>query len=411
MPEHEVGFTDLYAVLECSPSTSAADLKRAYYEKVREFHPDKRPTSSTGVGQRVTQALNEAWEILQDPAKREAYDATWQSEKDRARSPQERAEALRHEGNELYKAAQALAKQSGPESLSAATTALQKYQAAIAKYSEGVELTPQDHRLRSNRALCYAALKDWARCREDAHRVTQLRQDFMKGWFLLAKALWREGAPVAAQRELDAGLRVLPGSSELLALQADLSEDLECCRRSGSDRLPELPRGRGGASRNVSPSYTPAAGSRVATPPPIRKSSRSPGPAAGRCDAPRPHGRQGSRSPGPQPRCAHEKSAEFGEGTANFGAPADVDSWGKMPYAAAAPAEYTSSAGCGPGGTFGPTPPVPMQEPPAPSGRPGAPENFTKQTTPPRRKGTTLAGMAANSRLPVGGAAKPGMAE
>lgn len=144
-------FVDHYVVLGCSPETSVADLKKAYHEQLREFHPDKRPTSSTGEGHRVTAILNEAWDVLQDPAKREAYDTVWRREVAAAVPREQQAEARRREGNELYKAAQVLSRQT--DSLSAATQAVKDYQAAIAKYSEGLDLAPKDHRIRSNRAL------------------------------------------------------------------------------------------------------------------------------------------------------------------------------------------------------------------------------------------------------------------
>lgn len=281
--------------------------------KLREYHPDKRPDSVEGFGQRVTQGLNEAWEILQDAARREAYDVAWNRECEWRLSPQERAEARRHEGNALYKAAQGVAKERGPSSLSGAAESLQHYQAAIVKYSEGLSFAPNDHRLRSNRALCYAAVKDWGRSREDALLVTQLKPDFMKGWFSLAKAYWKEGSPVAAQKELDKALHLIPGNKELLALQSDIREHMEACGQ-GDFRLPELPKGRG-QSRSVSPSCTPPAscsGSRVATPPPIRQTSKSP--ARSQYSY-----RQASKSPGRHPADHFDNTAVFGDQTANFG--------------------------------------------------------------------------------------------
>lgn len=394
-------FVDHYAVLGCTPETSASELKRAYHEKLREYHPDKRPTSSTGVGQRVTADLVNAWEVLQDQAQREAYDVLWRRERDAALSPPQRAEARRREGNELYKFAAALGKQT--ESLTAAAQALQKYQAAIARYSEGIELAPQDHRIHSNRALCYAALKDWPRCREDALRVTQLKPDFMKGWFLLAKAHWKEGLPIAAQRELEAGLRILPGNPELLALQSELLPDLESCRQDGVERLPRVLGGRGAASRNVSPACTPTQstqGSRVATPPPIGSTSR------GASHSPAPGGGSGSRQPSKNrgggggdyegTACFGEQTACFGEQTAGFGtAPAPEGprhgrshGHGQARSASPAPADrYEAFAA-----TSGPAPPIPNTA------------RYGRDPTPPRgpdgpRQRSTLAGMVASSRV------------
>merc|ERR1719217_821451 len=91
----------------------------------------------------------------------------------------------------------------------------------------GIEFAPLDHRLRSNRALCYGALKDWARCKEDAIRVTQLCPCFMKGWFMLAKSYWKEGASALAIQHLEHGLKLLPMNEDLIKLQAEILRSCE----------------------------------------------------------------------------------------------------------------------------------------------------------------------------------------
>ncbi|CAE8630478.1 unnamed protein product [Polarella glacialis] len=306
-----IQFVDHYAVIGCSPETPVDEIKKAYHEKLREFHPDKRPWSAGGGhGQKVTQALTEAWEALRFPALRGAYDILWQRERrttssrptplsppqERAcappeQSPWERAELCRSEGNELYKRAQALMKQAGDgaDSLSIRMQAMQGFQATIEKYSHGLKLAPQSHRLWSNRALCHASLREWDSCREDAIRVTQLKPDFAKGWFLLAKAMWKEGSAAAALRQIEVSLRVVLDTSDLLALQEEILKQVK--DSEGHVVLPKLPTGYGGRSRNVSPCFTPTPGSRA--------TSRSPTPGACASYEDRPDcGRNYSRSPG-----------------------------------------------------------------------------------------------------------------
>lgn len=112
-------FVDYYEVLGCEPDASAQEIKKAYHKKLREFHPDKRQTGVHGLGHEVSQLCNEAWEILSDPEKREAYDKVWcrnkkcheqetrQHHEQESRRMQQAglAERYRREGNALYKAA------------------------------------------------------------------------------------------------------------------------------------------------------------------------------------------------------------------------------------------------------------------------------------------------------------------
>merc|ERR1719183_2449809 len=84
-----------------------------------------------------------------------------------------------------------------------------------------MESTPNDHRLYSNRALCYLAVEDWPKARDDAQYCARLRPDFKKAWLLLTKALWKLGRFEEANAQLQQGLQYLPGCSELMELQAD----------------------------------------------------------------------------------------------------------------------------------------------------------------------------------------------
>lgn len=285
---------DHYELLECSPETSLADLKRAYHKKLREFHPDKRQTSLHGLGHQITEKLNDAWAVLSCPEKKEVYDVQWHrhkkeqadakqrwqkreaSEESRPhrqaakpeerrpqptpqrrwsrpeRTPQEKAveaDKCRRDGNELYKAAQELSN-SGDE-----MAAARLYKDAIAKYSIGIDLLPEDHRLRSNRALCYGALKQWSNCRDDAYRVTQLNPTFMKGWFMRAKAYWKEGSTLIALEVLDSGLKCLPMNEDLLKLKSEIEKSRNQERFQNQN---PSPRGGNFPSRNPSPCHSDA---------------------------------------------------------------------------------------------------------------------------------------------------------
>ena len=58
---------DPYAVLEVSPTATAAEIKAAYRRLVKQHHPD-----AGGDDQRIL-ALNAAWEVLGDAERRRAH--------------------------------------------------------------------------------------------------------------------------------------------------------------------------------------------------------------------------------------------------------------------------------------------------------------------------------------------------
>src|SRR3954452_17269443 len=68
---------DLYALLGVAPDVDAREIARAYRRRLREVHPDTRDQLSRGPdpAHADLRALQEAYSVLRNPARRARYDA------------------------------------------------------------------------------------------------------------------------------------------------------------------------------------------------------------------------------------------------------------------------------------------------------------------------------------------------
>ena len=62
---------DFYKILNVSPNASESEIKKSYRALSYKFHPDKNPDPSVAEQYKL---INEAYETLNDPQKREQYD-------------------------------------------------------------------------------------------------------------------------------------------------------------------------------------------------------------------------------------------------------------------------------------------------------------------------------------------------
>lgn len=67
-----MAFVDYYQILGISKNATEKEVKNAYRKQARKFHPDVNPNDKDA--QKKFQEINEANEVLSDPAKRKKYD-------------------------------------------------------------------------------------------------------------------------------------------------------------------------------------------------------------------------------------------------------------------------------------------------------------------------------------------------
>jgi len=68
------GKTDYYDILGVTKEASADELKKAYRKQAMEWHPDKHQGGDKEAAEKRFKEINEAYQILSDANKRQAYD-------------------------------------------------------------------------------------------------------------------------------------------------------------------------------------------------------------------------------------------------------------------------------------------------------------------------------------------------
>jgi curved DNA-binding protein CbpA len=84
MPESDI---DYYAILKVRPTANVEQIRAAYLRQIGQWHPDRNASQEAT---RRTAQINAAWEVLQDPSRRAAYDRQRKRPSAAPRSPTSR---------------------------------------------------------------------------------------------------------------------------------------------------------------------------------------------------------------------------------------------------------------------------------------------------------------------------------
>ena len=67
---------DHYTTLQVTRDADPEVIERAYKALVRTYHPDRRPAAERERATQKMQRINAAYDVLSNPVRRRAYDAT-----------------------------------------------------------------------------------------------------------------------------------------------------------------------------------------------------------------------------------------------------------------------------------------------------------------------------------------------
>jgi stress-induced-phosphoprotein 1 len=82
------------------------------------------------------------------------------------------------------------------------------------KFTQAIELQPENHILYSNRSAAYASKKDYEHALEDANKTTEIKPDWAKGWGRKGAAYHGLGDLVGAHDAYEEGLKLDPNNAQ-----------------------------------------------------------------------------------------------------------------------------------------------------------------------------------------------------
>ncbi|QSJ18550.1 DnaJ domain-containing protein [Nostoc sp. UHCC 0702] len=142
---------DFYQILEVSTQSSANDIKKAYYGKIREYPPEKYPEQ--------VKRINEAYKTLSDPEAKKSYDAL-------QLHGEQIGELLRLSEDKITK---------------------EKWSEAIRLLKRILVLMPDQNSVRNRLGLCYIYNQEWENAVKTYLKLTQKSPEVPLYWINFAE--------------------------------------------------------------------------------------------------------------------------------------------------------------------------------------------------------------------------------
>jgi tetratricopeptide (TPR) repeat protein len=216
---------DYYQILNVPPAASQQQIKRAYVELVKRFHPDKNPKDPKS--DERTKLINEAYAVLKDRQQRRRYDRMreqGQMPDDSALNDIEASEQPFF--NRLHTMMYA---KKNPRALkNVALHAFNRGDYSFAKslLERAIRLSPDDHELLMGLAWCLFHQGDHVPCARVLEKMLALNPKNVDAWFNLAWLQENAGDLPGALKSLQMAQVHFPNIAELKSRIAKIEQKM-----------------------------------------------------------------------------------------------------------------------------------------------------------------------------------------
>lgn len=205
---------DYYQILHVPPAASQQQIKKAYVELVKQFHPDKNPQDPKN--NERTKAINEAYSVLKDRQLRLQYDRM----RERGRMPGVAAPGDDNAGEQrfFHNLHSMMYFKKNPRALkNVALYAFNHgdYALAGSLLERGIRLSPEDCELYMGLSWCLFQQGSYKRCARVLEKRLALNPNNMDAWFNLAWLQENDGDLPGALKTLQTAQDHFPDVTEL----------------------------------------------------------------------------------------------------------------------------------------------------------------------------------------------------